>query len=56
MRMNTNTAKIEPFDTMTYPRNESVVSRDGIFDDLDKLLPRDKKPHRAALYGYGGCG
>ena len=44
------------FDIIALPRNTSMVPRDDILNQLDKLLPRDNNPHRAALCGLGGIG
>lgn len=39
-----------------YPRNEDVIQRQDLVEQLDQLLPRESKFHSAALWGLGGSG
>jgi hypothetical protein len=45
-----------PCRTFPFPRNEDVVHRTAIFDELDTLLPPSSEYQSAALWGLGGSG
>lgn len=46
----------KPTYIIPYPRNEDVIRREDLVDQLDQLLPRGSKFHSAALWGLGGSG
>jgi tetratricopeptide (TPR) repeat protein len=39
-----------------FARNDGFVTRDDLFEALDKLLSLDATYHAAAIWGLGGCG
>lgn len=39
-----------------YPRNDDLVHRRGLIDELNKLLPQTPGFYSAALWGLGGLG
>ena len=45
--------------TITYlpfDRNDGLVNREGIFEDLDKLIGTQSRNRSLAIWGLGGCG
>jgi hypothetical protein len=42
--------------TIPYPRNEDIVCREDIFDELERMLPVSSQHQSAALLGLGGSG
>ncbi|KAL6834447.1 P-loop containing nucleoside triphosphate hydrolase protein [Trichoderma camerunense] len=46
----------KPTSVIPYPRNEDVICRKDLVEQLDQLLPRGSKFHSAALWGLGGSG
>ncbi|KAL6700281.1 P-loop containing nucleoside triphosphate hydrolase protein [Trichoderma pleuroticola] len=46
----------KPTYVIPYPRNEDVIRRKDLVEQVDQLLPRGSMFHSAALWGLGGSG
>jgi len=41
---------------LPFDRNDGLVNREGIFEDLDKLIGTQSRNRSLAIWGLGGCG